>query len=269
MNKKNAKLVPFHSNQYFVPIERENNVVGTRLAEARKNLKMSCPALADVLSSMGIQVTRQAIQNWEHGNTIPNSYQLLAVCQALHIDDVLSFFTNQQPELDAIGLKKLHEYKMDLIASGRYKPDVASTTEPQTRTMLVSYLPVSAGVGAFLDGEGFEQIDVPINHIPDGADFGIRVSGDSMEPVYHDGQIVWVEKCQELNVGEVGIFVYDGDGYIKEYGEQIPGSAEAEFFTNSDGTVRMQPILVSYNKKYEPKLVSPSIAFQIVGRVLN
>ena len=28
--------------------------------------------------------------------------------------------------------------------------------------------------------------------VPAGAEFGIYVSGDSMEPRYHSGQIVWV-----------------------------------------------------------------------------
>ena len=31
------------------------------------------------------------------------------------------------------------------------------------------------------------MISFPEDKVPDGADFGIRVSGDSMEPVYHDG----------------------------------------------------------------------------------
>ena len=69
--------------------------------------------------------------------------------------------------------------------------------------------------------------------------------------------------------GEVGIFMYDGDGYIKMYDEQEPCEAERYDFTDSDGTLHMQSVLISYNKKYEPKLVSPLVRFSIVGRVLN
>ncbi len=99
--------------------------------------------------------------------------------------------------------------------------------------------------------------------------FGVRVCGDSMEPVYHDGQIAWIQECSELSPGEVGIFMYDGDGYIKMYDEQEPCEAERYDFTDSDGTLHMQSVLISYNKKYEPKLVSPLARFSIVGRVLN
>ena len=94
--------------------------------------------------------------------------------------------------------------------------------------MPVSNLAVSAGTGAFLEEDSFEHISVPANTVPKGAEFGIRVSGDSMEPVYHDGQIVWVERCETLSIGQVGVFVYDGEGYLKSYGEREPAAREAD-----------------------------------------
>lgn len=47
-----------------------------------------------------------------------------------------------------------------------------------------------------------------------------------MEPVYHDGQIVWVERCETLSIGQVGVFVYDGEGYLKSYGEREPDESD-------------------------------------------
>jgi phage repressor protein C with HTH and peptisase S24 domain len=89
-----------------------------------------------------------------------------------------------------------------------------------------------------------------------------------MEPVYHNGQIVWVQQCSRVNVGEVGIFIYDGDGYLKVYDEQEPDEDDREYFMDSSGTVHMQPIMISYNQKYEPRLISAHAGFQVVGRVL-
>ena len=132
--------------------------------------------------------------------------------------------------------------------------------------MPVSDLPVSAGTGAFLDEGNFEMVSFPESRIPDGAEFGVRVSGDSMEPVYHDGQIVWVQRCETLRTGEVGVMIYDGQGYIKAYAEQEPDDPEA--YLGSDGVRRMQPVMVSYNKAYAPKPASPELEFRIVGRVL-
>ena len=110
------------------------------------------------------------------------------------------------------------------------------------------------------------MVSFPESSIPDGAEFGVRVSGDSMEPVYHDGQIVWVQQCETLRTGEVGVMIYDGQGYIKAYAEQEPDDLET--YLDSNGVRRMQPVLVSYNKAYAPKPASLELEFRIVGRVL-
>ena len=60
--------------------------------------------------------------------------------------------------------------------------------------------------------------------VPENASFGIHVSGDSMEPRFHNGDLVWVEKKDTLNSGEIGVFYLDGNIYIKrlEYGTEEP-----------------------------------------------
>ena len=165
--------------------------------------------------------------------------------------------------------KKVAEYEMDLIASRRYQPDAEEPAEIDYIMMPVSELPVSAGLGAFLEGEMFQQIQVPASSVPAGAEFGIYVSGDSMEPRYHNGQIVWVKRCEELECGDIGIFVYDDCGYLKKYDEHTPDKSQAEFLTDSYGVVHNQPVLVSLNTKYSPILISPEQRFEVVGKVLN
>ena len=165
--------------------------------------------------------------------------------------------------------KKVAEYEMDLIASRRYQPGTEEPAKIDCITMPVSELPVSAGLGAFLEGEMFQQIQVPASSVPAGTEFGIYVSGDSMEPRYHDGQIVWVKRCEELKCGDIGIFVYDDCGYLKKYDEHTPDKSQAEFLTDSYGVVHNQPVLVSLNTKYSPILISPEQRFEVVGKVLN
>ena len=165
--------------------------------------------------------------------------------------------------------KKVAEYEMDLIASRRYQPGTEEPAKIDCIMMPVSELPVSAGLGAFLEGEMFQQIQVPASSVPAGAEFGIYVSGDSMEPRYHSGQIVWVKRCEELECGDIGIFVYDDCGYLKKYDEHTPDKSQEEFLTDSYGVVHNQPVLVSLNTKYSPILISPEQRFEIVGKVLN
>lgn len=135
--------------------------------------------------------------------------------------------------------------------------------------MPVSLLPASAGYGDFLDDENMEAREFPASSVPDGADFAVPVDGDSMEPLYQDGQLAWIQLTPSLNVGDVGLFIVDGHGYIKTYDEQEPDEEVYEDFLDCDGFLHPQIVLISQNRDYDPKIITPSMDFRIVGRVLN
>lgn len=262
-----SKIVQFKSNNYDAKAEKADNYIGERIAEARTGKKLSLAAFKSVLAGYGVEIGTAGINKWELGKAVPNAYQLFAIAHALGLEDDMAFFIRNKADLNSEGCNKLQEYKQLLIASGKYKP-----TQPRKKiryiTKPVSYLKASAGTGSFLDEEQFEKVRFPENAVPDRADFALYVSGDSMEPVYHDGQIVWVEQCETLSIGDVGIFVYNGNGYIKSYDEQEPDEGTIEDFTDSYGNVHMQPVMISYNEKYAPIEVIPHLGFCIVGRVL-
>ncbi len=79
-------------------------------------------------------------------------------------------------------------------------------------------LPVSAGVGVALDYDHADEIMVRDTTRTREADFALRISGNSMEPRYHDGDILLVQECETLEFGELGIFILDGSGFFKVYG---------------------------------------------------
>ncbi|MFQ9414460.1 MAG: helix-turn-helix domain-containing protein [Ruminococcus sp.] len=62
------------------------------------------------------------------------------------------------------------------------------------RSIRSSLYRVSAGTGVLLDDDAWEEIQVPDTEEAQKADFALRIAGDSMEPIYHDGDIVLVEK---------------------------------------------------------------------------
>ena len=86
------------------------------------------------------------------------------------------------------------------------------------RKIFIYDVPVSAGLGSFLDSSHSSAISLVVNDVTDRADYAVRVSGDSMEPRYFDGDIVIVESCGEIPEGKVGIFLYNGESYIKKFG---------------------------------------------------
>ena len=246
--------MPRHRS-YDAAAERESNTIGRAIAKARREKRLSLAALSALLRDFGVNASPPAISKWETGMHVPSAYQFHALRSALEIGDLLG--PEWTPELDDAGLKKVEEYKSDLIATGRYRPQRKTEETVRYIDMPVSYLSVSAGPGEFLEDDSFEMVSFPEHLIPAGAELGVRISGDSMEPVYHDGQIVWMQRCETLRAGEVGIFLYDGNGYLKVYSER-----------ETDGNGR-QPVLVSYNRKYEPVPVLPERGFRIAGRVLN
>lgn len=272
-NKSKQQTIPLRpvaGERYNAEQEHEQNIIGQRIAQARNRAGLSLVKFSALLEQYGVSVSSVAINKWELGKTIPSAYQFLAVTQALQMEDSLSHYVTikNAPELNEEGMKKVADYKADLIASGRYKPQGKASKIIQFVEMPVSNLAVSAGTGEYLEEGNYEMIAFPKSSVPAGADFGVRVSGDSMEPVYHDGQIVWVQQCKNIGIGEVGIFIYDGEGYLKVYDEQEPGEAARELFTDSYGVLHMQPVMISYNQNYEPRVVSGYAGFEIVGRVL-
>ena len=41
-----------------------------------------------------------------------------------------------------------------------------------------------------------------------------------MEPVYHDGDTLLIEMTEEIQPGDTGIFLVNGESYIKKLGDQ-------------------------------------------------
>ena len=271
MNAKEGKVISI-SGKYNAAEEKSENVVGSRIAEARKQRGMNLALLAEMLQEHGVDISKWAVAKWETGETVPNVYQFFAVCSALGLDESFaSFKKNYVPDLNEEGLRKVAEYRKDLVATGNYKPTPKAYSYIRYIEMPIALMPAAAGTGNRLDDQEFyEMVSFPEDAVPENADVGIKVSGDSMEPVYHDGQVVWVQKCDTLSLGDVGIFIYEGNAFIKVFGEQEPDEALLDEFTDHYGTTHKQAILISYNsEKYDPIEISPYIPFKIFGRVLK
>jgi len=93
-----------------------------------------------------------------------------------------------------------------------------------------SYYRVSAGTGFELDeGDNWETIEIPDTPDARRADFAITIKGNSMEPIYFDGDIVLVKQQPAVELGEIGIFDIEDNGYIKKYGGDRLISLNAEY----------------------------------------
>jgi len=108
-----------------------------------------------------------------------------------------------------------------VIAPEHVKTKFVSQTSENSfarRKIYLYDMPVSAGTGVYLDEALAEEIAVPDTPKTQEADFALRISGNSMEPRYHDGDVLLIQNCDAVEVGELGIFVLDGSGYFKIFG---------------------------------------------------
>jgi transcriptional regulator with XRE-family HTH domain len=259
---------------------KEYNIIGKKIAEARKALNFSQKELSDRMLACGMKAAPGAISKWEKGDTIPNAYQLLALCHCLKIQNPFEYFTGllpesieYSPELNQQGLNILQLFKGVLISSGQYAPKSRRyALEPEAEIEKPVYdEPAAAGPGTSDVIGSYEMISFPISSIPEDAEFGIRVSGISMLPRYVDRQIAWVEKCDKLYNGEIGVFFYDEKAYIKKYVEEMPAKDEIDEYIASNGCIQPKITLYSLNRDCADLDVHVKLGhqFSIVGRVLN
>ena len=229
---------------------------GSIIATKRKECKLSQPQLAALMCKKGLNVKAHSISKWEKTVNLPNVLQFFALCEILKISDINQTF---QVGTEATLLSKLnkegHDKALDyinlLFKSGMYLRKESVIYQFPRRSLSLYDLPVSAGTGQFLDSDRFCEIEVG-DEVAANADFGVRVSGDSMEPLYLDGQIIWIHKQETLEEGEIGIFFLDGDAYVKKYHHSTSGIQ-----------------LISLNSKYPPINVSSESTLKTFGKVVG
>lgn len=227
--------------------------IGEIISSRRKELGLNQAELAARLHSYGAAVTNQAVSKWENGSTVPNARQFLLLCRVLEIEDVRGEFSDGREGifsgLNSEGRRRALDYVQLLRESGRY--DIIKEVPRVLRRLPLYSLAVSAGTGQLLDGEDYEMVEVGIE-VPEGANFGVRVAGDSMEPEFHNGQTVWVRQQRSLMTGDIGIFLYDGSAYLKQLVAKEKSMA-----------------LHSLNPLYPDIIVSPELPLRVLGKVLR
>lgn len=115
--------------------------------------------------------------------------------------------------LNDAGQAELLRYGRYLAAQPEYKAE-----KPRGELLYIKHyiVPAAAGYASPIEGEDFELIPRPAE-APARADFCISISGDSMEPYIHDGDLVFVQRDAPLREFDPGVFFVDGDVFCKQW----------------------------------------------------
>ena len=193
--------------------------IGEIISSYRKKKGLLQQDLADEQAKKGITISYKAISNWERNLAKPSVTIFYKVCRIL-------------------GITNMYEKQVAKIIPFR-SIDIFENA-------------VSAGTGNFLVDGPKETVRIDESILPEDTTFGVRISGDSMEPEFHDGQIAWVLQQESVANGEIGIFALNGEAYIKK------------LQNDKDGI-----FLISLNEKYAPIKVSENDRLDIFGKVLG
>jgi phage repressor protein C with HTH and peptisase S24 domain len=230
--------------------------IGEIISKNRKKKGLSQSGLAELLCREGYELTGKAVSKWEKNNTEPSASLFMTVCRILDITDVYEAYYGVNPNnelslLSQEGRTKALDYISLLHATGLYENDESNIIT--FRKIDIYETPVSAGTGNFLTDSVKTTMTIDDNNaVPENADFGVRISGDSMEPEFYNGEIAWVTQQNTLDNGDIGIVTLNGEAYIKK-------------IQNDKGGI----FLVSLNNKYAPISVNENDRFDVFGKVVG
>ena len=234
--------------------------IGNQIKTFRKSAGFTQDELAKRLNT-----TKQTISRYEKGDRKANQDMLFELCDifGVSIDD---FFPSQNETLQSPTTSpiqtiydQLHQPRQAKVLTYAER-QLKEQNEEETKENEVSEFiqlysydyydhPASAGTGQYLNDVRVERIELPVDI---DADFVIPIKGDSMEPEYHDGDLIFIQTSVDLNNGVIGVFNYNGDAYIK----QLVIDKE-------------QAYLHSLNPAYKDMPITPETDFRIIGEVVD
>ena len=164
------------------------------------------------------------------------------------VDEMEKDLLREWLSLDEASRKSFLDVLRKIVAADQKRQTAASKRAAYLLHRLSRHK-VSAGLGYNLDDDdNWQEAEVVETAAVHQADFAVEVDGDSMEPDYLNGDILLVQSTPTIEVGEVGVFTLNGDGYVKELGEGE---------------------LLSRNPEYDPIPIHESDSLRCWGRVIG
>ena len=151
------------------------------------------------------------ISDWKRGRSMPTANKLVILADYLgcSIDYLVGRTDDPQLHTKNNVMEKTSPEAENKPQKQPKKPIIKLPIYPQ---------PVSAGTGLDLFDADPEWIAAEKNKKTNEADFIVIVSGDSMLPKFHDGDLVLIKQTPSVQEGEIGIFSVDNESYIKKMG---------------------------------------------------
>lgn len=232
------------------------NILGQSIKRIRTQKKLTQRQLGK-LTGFG----QNTISNHENGNRSIDEVDINIYAQALGISPKELFETYKDNDNDINVIynqlhnnrqRKVYDYATVQLNEQNNVVNIDNHIQEETEWYeLKFYGSVSAGTGLYLDDEQVETINFEVDMIPKGTDFCLKVNGDSMEPMFDNGDYVFIKRETDFRNGTIGAVIVNGEAYLKKI-----------YIT--DDSIK----LVSLNKKYQDITVTDTDNFKYVGTVV-
>ncbi|WP_251920483.1 XRE family transcriptional regulator [Ligilactobacillus salivarius] len=216
-------------------------------------------------------IPNSSISDYFKGKSLPSEENVIKLANFFNVNtyDIdprmkVSDFNNDKlrmsllskyEKLNTENKKKVVDYADNKLKDQKRQQNKIHPINENDNTYYVDVLgSVSAGTGEWLTDEQHEE--VMVNNEPPAHDFALRVNGDSMTPIFSDGQIIYVNKIydtEEVRNNQFVIAELNGDSYVKKI-----------VFDDDRKNCR----LISLNKRYADIEIKKSDDFKIVGVVI-
>lgn len=232
------------------------NRFGTLIREYRINAGMSQEELGFMIG-----VGKNAVGAWESGRSRPDLNSISDLCHILNIP-LAVFFGRTESELKGLNrdflykFRKLNNYNKKVILhemsallelQEEYVKEETPETVHQKIKLFINDAVAAAGFSPELPETSGQYALFDPDPVVNEADEVIRVNGDSMEPMYSDGDLVFVKHVPSVREGEIGIFIHHNAGYIKQYMKDGLHSINPDYpvmrFTQEDQITCMGKVL--------------------------
>lgn len=229
--------------------------IGSKIKQRRQEMSISVDELAQKLN-----VSRTTIYRYEKGEISKMPTETLEkIARTLNTTPAYFMGWNDNPEIKSNILsiynqleqprqEKVVDFAQEQLDEQNNKVTTIDTIDEDVKYM-TDYVEglVAAGHGAYQEDNLHMEVSLLADEVPDNYDTIAKVAGDSMEPLIHDNDLLFIELTSQVDPNDIGIFQVNGKNFVKKfkrdydgtyYLQSLNGANYPDIYLNEDDDIR-------------------------------
>lgn len=229
--------------------------IGSKIKQRRQEMSISVDELAQKLN-----VSRTTIYRYEKGEISKMPTETLEkIARTLNTTPAYFMGWNDNPEIKSNILsiynqleqprqEKVVDFAQEQLDEQNNKVAIVDTIDEDIE-YITDYVDglVAAGHGAYQGDNLHMEVRLLASEVPDNYDTIAKVVGDSMEPLIHDNNLLFIRATSQVDPNDIGIFQVNGKNFVKKfkrdydgtyYLQSLNGANYPDIYLNEDDDIR-------------------------------